>query len=73
MFQLRFGVAGADSLSARSSSSSSDPALLMRFLDALQDHGVRPTSRGLCFVSSAHDDARHRRDARTLAAALATI
>jgi len=35
----------------------SDPDLLGRFLEALQDHGVRPTSRGMWFVSAAHDEA----------------
>jgi glutamate-1-semialdehyde 2,1-aminomutase len=44
----------------------SDRLLLARFLEALQDLGVRPTSRGLWFVSSAHDDALVD---RTLAAA----
>ena len=34
----------------------SDGALLARFLENLQDHGVRPTSRGLWFVSAVHDD-----------------
>ncbi|GAG94299.1 unnamed protein product [marine sediment metagenome] len=34
----------------------SDGALLARFLERLQNHGVRPTSRGLWFVSAAHDD-----------------
>ena len=34
----------------------SDGALLTRFLERLQNHGVRPTSRGLWFVSAAHDD-----------------
>ena len=46
----------------------SDKALLARFLEVLQDLGVRPTSRGLWFVSAAHDDevvdAHPRRDAR---------
>ena len=44
----------------------SDRLLLARFLELLQDLGVRPTSRGLWFVSSAHDDALVD---RTLAAA----
>jgi glutamate-1-semialdehyde 2,1-aminomutase len=34
----------------------SDKALLARFLEQLQHEGVRPTGRGLWFVSAAHDD-----------------
>lgn len=34
----------------------SDASMLAPFLQQLQDLGVRPTSRGLWFVSAAHDD-----------------
>lgn len=56
IFQFRFGP--SDMVRSRAQLvQDSDEALLARFLDALQDQGVRPTSRGLCFVSTAHDDA----------------
>ncbi len=55
MFQLRFG-SPEPIRSRRAFVERSDPALLMRLVDTLQDHGVRPTSRGLFFVSVAHDD-----------------
>ena len=56
LFQLRFGT--SDTIRSRADfTQHSDQALLLRFMDALQDLGVRPTSRGLCFVSTAHDDA----------------
>jgi glutamate-1-semialdehyde 2,1-aminomutase len=55
LFQLRFGP--PDPIGSRSQLlEHSDQALLMRFIDALQDAGIRPTSRGLCFVSVGHDD-----------------
>ncbi len=56
LFQLRFGAAETIRSLAEHTANSDQPRL-MRFLDALQDCGVRPTSRGLCFVSTAHDDA----------------
>jgi glutamate-1-semialdehyde 2,1-aminomutase len=56
LFQFRFG-APETIRSLVQHVANSDQATLMRFLDALQDCGVRPTSRGLCFVSTAHDDA----------------
>lgn len=56
LFQTRFGdpapVTSRADFAARS-----DKALLARFLELLQHHGVRPTGRGLWFVSAAHDDA----------------
>ena len=56
LFQFRFGT--SDTIRSRAEfAKHSDQALLVRFMDALQDLGVRPTSRGLCFVSTAHDDA----------------
>jgi glutamate-1-semialdehyde 2,1-aminomutase len=56
LFQFRFGT--SDTIRSRAEfAQHSDQALLLRFMDALQDLGVRPTSRGLCFVSTAHDDA----------------
>ena len=56
LFQFRFG-APETIRSLAQHVANSDQAMLMRFLDVLQDCGVRPTSRGLCFVSTAHDDA----------------
>ena len=41
----------------RSYVSSCDGDKLKRFLHALQDQGVRPTSRGTWFLSTAHSDA----------------
>jgi glutamate-1-semialdehyde 2,1-aminomutase len=72
MFQLRFGAEGPIG-SRRQFAEQSDQATLLRFLDALQDHGVRPTSRGLCFVSVAHDDDVIDRTLERVEAALATI
>ena len=53
--QTRFGHPGPMT-SRRDFAANSDGELLARFLQNLQDHGVRPTSRGLWFVSSVHDD-----------------
>lgn len=65
LFQTRFGsgepVGSLSELQARS-----DTATQTRFLLELLDLGIRPTSRGMWFVSSAHDEAVI---ARTLAAA----
>jgi glutamate-1-semialdehyde aminotransferase len=55
LFQVRFGAQEV-MRSRQHFVEQSDPARLMKFLDALQDRGVRPTSRGLFFVSVAHDD-----------------
>jgi glutamate-1-semialdehyde 2,1-aminomutase len=65
LLQTRFGD-GRPMRSRADFAANSDRLLLARFLEALQDLGVRPTSRGLWFVSSAHDDALVD---RTLAAA----
>jgi glutamate-1-semialdehyde 2,1-aminomutase len=72
MLQLRFG-SPEPVTSRRDLVERSDPPRLMRLLDALQDHGVRPTSRGLCFVSVAHDDRVVDVTLERFAAALATI
>jgi glutamate-1-semialdehyde 2,1-aminomutase len=56
MCQTRFGKPGPVT-SRPDFVANSDGARLARFLERLQDHGVRPTSRGLWFVSAAHDDA----------------
>ena len=45
----------------------------MKFLDSLQDRGVRPTSRGLFFVSVAHDDKLIDRTLEIAQAALAAM
>lgn len=56
LFQTRFG--SADAVASRADfAARSDKAMLAKFLEVLQHHGVRPTSRGLWFVSAAHDDA----------------
>lgn len=56
LFQTRFGDPIAIGSRAEFAANS-DAARLSRFLTALQDRGVRPTSRGLWFVSAAHTDA----------------
>lgn len=72
LFQFRFGA--SDTIRSLSQFvAGNDQATLLRFLDALQDHGVRPTSRGLCFVSTAHDDAVIDATLERTAAALATL
>ena len=53
--QTRFGRPGPVT-SRTDFAANSDGELLARFLRSLQDHGVRPTSRGLWFVSAVHDD-----------------
>lgn len=55
LFQTRFGKA-EPTTSRADFATNSDGALLARFLENLQNHGVRPTSRGLWFVSAVHDD-----------------
>jgi glutamate-1-semialdehyde 2,1-aminomutase len=56
LLQLRFGE-DRPMRSRADFAANSDRQLLGRFLEALQELGVRPTSRGLFFVSAAHDDA----------------
>jgi glutamate-1-semialdehyde 2,1-aminomutase len=56
LLQTRFGDSGAVG-SLTEFRANSDPAILARFLELLQNHGVRPTTRGMWFVSAAHDDA----------------
>ena len=53
--QTRFGRPGTVA-SRADFAANSDDALGTRFLASLQDLGVRPTSRGMWFVSAAHDD-----------------
>jgi glutamate-1-semialdehyde 2,1-aminomutase len=72
LFQFRFGASDRIGSLAQHVANSDQP-LLMRFLDALQDFGVRPTSRGLCFVSTAHDDAVINATLERTSAALAVI
>ena len=55
LLQTRFGKPGPVA-SRTDFAANSDGPLLSRFLELLQDHGVRPTGRGLWFVSAAHDD-----------------
>jgi glutamate-1-semialdehyde aminotransferase len=45
----------------------------MKFLDALQDRGVRPTSRGLFFVSVSHDERLIDRTLEIAESALASM
>ena len=73
-------VAAADPLRRRPTdafapdfAANSDRLLLARFLELLQDLGVRPTSRGLWFVSSAHDDALVDRTLAAVAEALTRL
>ncbi len=55
LFQTRFGT--SDPVSSRADfAARSDKTRLARFLELLQHQGVRPTGRGLWFVSAAHDD-----------------
>lgn len=72
LFQLRFGPP-EPSQSRAHFAANSDPARLMKFIDALQDNGIRPTSRGLCFVSIAHDDAVIDMTLERAAAAIAAL
>jgi len=54
----------------RSYQQCSDGARLRGFLHALQEHGVRPTSRGTWFLSTAHTDADVEETIRAAEAAL---
>ena len=54
----------------RSYQQRSDGARLQNFLHALQEHGVRPTSRGTWFLSTAHTDADVEETIRAAEAAL---
>ena len=56
LFQTRFG-SPEPAVSRADFAARSDKAMLARFMELLQHHGVRPTGRGLWFVSAAHDDA----------------
>jgi glutamate-1-semialdehyde 2,1-aminomutase len=51
----------------------SDTALYARFAEALLDEGVNVISRGLLYVSTAHDDADLDRTREAVAAAAATV
>ena len=61
---------GAPVTDYRSYQRCSDSAQLRRFLHALQEHGVRPTSRGTWFLSTAHTDADVEETIRAAEAAL---
>ena len=56
ILQTRFGKPGPMTSRAEFVANSDDDRLA-RFLGNLQDLGVRPTSRGLWFVSASHDEA----------------
>jgi glutamate-1-semialdehyde aminotransferase len=51
----------------------SDQKKLWQFIDLLQDRGVRPTSRGLFFVSVAHDEQLIDRTLEIAESALASM
>lgn len=55
MVQMRFG-ADVVPTSPEEFRAASDPDVLRSFIAAWQDHGVRTTSRGMCFLSAAHSD-----------------
>jgi glutamate-1-semialdehyde 2,1-aminomutase len=61
---------GAPVTDYRSYQKYSDAVQLRRFLHALQEHGVRPTSRGTWFLSTAHTDADVEETIRAAEAAL---
>jgi len=72
MLQTRFGPAGP--IGSRTEfAAASDPERLARFLTELQACGVRPTSRGLWFLSTAHDEATIDRTVEAAATALQRI
>jgi glutamate-1-semialdehyde 2,1-aminomutase len=70
--QTRFGRSGPVS-SRADFAANSDGVLLARFLEGLQEHGVRPTSRGLWFVSAVHDEALIDRTLEAARIVLATL
>ncbi|NBP51818.1 MAG: aminotransferase class III-fold pyridoxal phosphate-dependent enzyme, partial [Actinobacteria bacterium] len=72
MVQLRFG-AEAEPSSLAGFRATGDPDVLRSFLAAWQDRGVRATSRGMCFLSSAHSDDDIDRAAEAARAALGEI
>jgi len=72
LFQLRFGVQ-QQMQNREHFAKNSDQPKLMKYLDALQDRGIRPTSRGLFFVSVAHDDRLIDRTLEIAEAALSAI
>jgi len=55
MVQMRFG-ADVVPTSPEEFWAASNPEVLRSFIAAWQDHGVRTTSRGMCFLSAAHSD-----------------
>ena len=72
LFQLRFGT--QEAVQSRDQyAKQSDQAKLGKFIDILQDRGVRPTSRGLFFVSIAHSDQIIDRTLEIAESALATL
>jgi glutamate-1-semialdehyde 2,1-aminomutase len=69
VFNTAFGD-GPPVTDYRSYQRCSDGDQLHRFLHALQEHGVRPTSRGTWFLSTAHTDADVEETIRAVEAAL---
>jgi glutamate-1-semialdehyde 2,1-aminomutase len=65
--------AGGDITGYRDYARRTDPAMLRRFLKALQDHGVRVTSRGTWFMATVHDDAQIEETLAGAEAALAEL
>ena len=72
LFQVRFGAQEVMPNREHFAKNSDQPKL-MKFLDSLQDRGVRPTSRGLFFVSVAHDDKLIDRTLEIAQAAIAAM
>ena len=72
LFQLRFGM--QEAVRSRDQfAKQSDQAKSGKFIDILQDRGVRPTSRRLFFVSIAHSDQIIDRTLEIAESALATL
>lgn len=72
LFQIRFGAQEV-MRSREHFAAQSDQKKLWQFIDLLQDRGVRPTSRGLFFVSVAHDEQLIDRTLEIAESALASI
>lgn len=72
LFQIRFGAQEV-MRSREHFAAQSDQKKLWQFIDLLQDRGIRPTSRGLFFVSVAHDEQLIDRTLEIAESALASM
>jgi glutamate-1-semialdehyde 2,1-aminomutase len=72
VFNTAFAV-GGQVTDYRSFQRNTDSGQLRRFLHALQEHGVRPTSRGTWFLSTAHTDADIEETIGSAEAALSSL